>query len=92
MFRKHFALLGYKGDHSHDYTNDGRFAVVAQRSYRVGSGYTAYNVFSEEHDSHIYIGVPSNGNWIPLPTNAWDLATNNTPWTWYYGGDWRVFE
>ena len=53
--------------------NDGRFKVIAQRSYRhLLSG--AYGVFSEEHEHIMRLGIPFDNNW--LQANAYVTQPN----------------
>ena len=51
------------------YPNDGRFRIMAQRSYRfttlVGG---AFNVFAEEHENILRLGLNSGQNWVPNVT------------------------
>ena len=85
-----------KGPDTATYPQDGRFKVIAQRSYRVG-GYTAYNIFAEEHERQVNIGVPagynSSGaeyNWVPQPYNAYYCISNGGYWLWN-GSDYHIY-
>ena len=62
-----------KGIKSNNYPNDGRFKVLAQRSYNVlGSG--AFSVFAEEHEPIKKLGVPLGLSWVPATQSAWVYA------------------
>lgn len=63
------------------YPNDGRFRIMAQRSYRfttlVGG---AFNVFAEEHENILRLGLNSGQNWVPNVT-GWSLGgATQSPW------------
>ncbi len=88
-----------KGPDSATYPQDGRFRVIAQRSYRIGTGYTAYYVFAEEHERQVYIGVPpgyapdgAEYCWVPQPYNAYYcIASNNSYWIWN-GSEYHIYD
>ena len=68
------------------YNHDGRFRVIAQRGYHTSSYVSAYNVFSEEHEGDVRLGISNNNYWVPSSQNAWYLASNNITWV-YNDGD-----
>lgn len=71
-----------KAGTKHNYPNDGRFRIVAQRSYRFTTAVGgSFNVFAEEHERILKLGLTSTQNWVPTLT-GWSLgATSQTPWT-----------
>jgi hypothetical protein len=50
---------------------DGRFKVLAQRSYAVFPMGAPYSIFAEEHDPIRKLGVPVGDNWVDV--SAYDL-------------------
>ena len=75
----YWSCNGGKGITANNYPNDGRFKVVAQRSYKyLLSG--AYGVFSEEHEPILKLGISSNYNWVPAVNSAWVYALGSGYW------------
>ena len=74
------------GTQDFHYNHDGRFRVIAQRGYHTSSYVSAYNVFSEEHEGDVRLGISNNNYWVPSSQNAWYLASNNITWV-YNDGD-----
>lgn len=74
----YWIITGESGTQSNNFVNDGRFKVIAQRSYKTFLPGT-WGVFSEEHEPAPRLGM-SSGNWLP-GVNAWDLAESGNSWT-----------
>lgn len=77
-----------KAGTKHNYPNDGRFRILAQRSYRFTTAVGgSFNVFAEEHERILKLGLTSTQNWVPTVT-GWSLGvTSQTPWTFNAAGD-----
>ncbi len=78
----YWRIPGDIGTRANNFPNDGRFKVVAQRSYRyLIDG--AYGVFAEEHEPILKLGIDpkKEDRWLPKDHNAWYYADTGGKWT-----------
>lgn len=85
----YWSIDSNSGTQVNSYPNDGRFKVVAQRGYHTSTSISTWNVFSEEHERSVILGISSGYNWVPQPYNAWYLSNNSLAWSYYDGDNYR---
>lgn len=92
--QRYFWRINYAGCAiAQGYPNDGRYRVVAQRSYRIApesliEGSDEFMVFSEEKEGIIKYGLSGNQNWVDASLSAfvpngtlrrWDFDISTDP-------------